>query len=54
MRGIQEFHSDLLVLFSGILMFFQLFVVAQRNNRLFHGQLIQIALAGTKLAICVG
>ena len=53
MRGIQDFPSDWLVVFSGCLMYFQLFVVAQNNNRMFHGQLIQLSLVFTKLAVCV-
>lgn len=53
MRGIQDFPSDILLVFSGSLMFFQLFVVAQRNSRLFHSQLVQICLVFTKLATCV-
>lgn len=53
MKGIQDFPSDVLLVFSGGLMFFQLFVVAQRNSRLFHGQAVQLSLAFTKLVTCV-
>lgn len=53
-RGVHDFPSDLLLVFSGCLIFFQLSVIAQRNHRIFHGQLIQLALTAAKVAMCVG
>lgn len=54
LRGIQDFPSDVLLVFAGALPLLQLLMIARRNNRMFHGQLIQLALAFAKLATCVG
>ena len=51
--GVQNFPTDLLVLYSGALFFSQLLVIAVRNQRLFPNMAIQFALSVCKFLFCV-
>ena len=53
LRGIQDFPSDALLLFTGLLFFFQLGAIARLNHRFFGSQVVPIALVSSKLVVCV-